>query len=52
MQKEAGGIYIKVVSQTVLRRTQGIREQFPRISVMASLKFIYSLVNGIMLCYK
>jgi len=29
MQKEAGGIYFKAVSQTVLRRTQGIRNQFP-----------------------
>jgi hypothetical protein len=50
MQKEAGGIYLKAVFQTVLRRTQGIRDQFPGIPVMATLKFTYSLINGIMLC--
>jgi len=50
MQKEAGEIFLKAVSQTVLRRTQWIRDQFPGIPVMANLTCTYSLINGIMLC--
>ena len=50
IQKEAGEIYLKAVSQTLLGRTQGIRDQFPGLPVMATSKFIYSLINGLMLC--
>ena len=48
MEKEANGFYLQAFSKTVLRRTQEIRDQFLGIPIKSTLKFTYSLINGIL----